>query len=84
MGVATQSPFGFAYCLEKTAGECDWSSQEFSEVRLDPGRSVRLWLGLDSKIPHDQLAKQYERVKLGTITIPITVNGQTRNAEYQV
>lgn len=84
MGVATQLPFAFAYSLEKTAGERDWSPQEFPEVRLDPGRSVRLWLGLDSKIPHDQLAKPFERVKLGSITIPMMVNGKTRNAEYQV
>jgi hypothetical protein len=84
LGVATQSPFAFAYSLEKTTGECDWSPQEFGEVRLDPGRSARLWIGLDPKIPHDQLAKQYERVKLRAITIPMMVNGRMTNAEYQV
>jgi hypothetical protein len=67
-----ETGFGFGYQLEKTKGKADWDENAKSGVpaHVEPGWSVKLWIGLDPKVPHVDLEQKRDQAQLGRLIIP--------------
>jgi len=76
--VGLQSPAVFRYQLEHTLGswrQGRWDKQELKTVQVEPGQSFRMWIGLDTFKPHEYLEEKKRTVQLGTLIVPIRVDG---------
>jgi hypothetical protein len=85
--VGVQSPLRHAYKLESSRG--DWKRDswgvEIPSVRVDPGWSFTLWIGLDPSMNHEELERRRKTTRLGTLIVPVkTVGGEQTDIPYRV
>lgn len=79
--------FGYRYQLEEYKGSWKldrWKRKpngdhdEYPELRVDPGWTFRIWIGLNPCVPHNDLESRRKTSRLGTLILPLEINGQTR------
>ena len=67
-----------------TQGDCNWDGKAHPEALIEPGWSVRLWVGLSHATAHQDLEKLRDRRQLGKIVIPMKIANESGSAEYRV
>ena len=79
--VGVQAPFAYSY---RTRADENTKWVESPEVTISPRGSFQVWIGLDKSVSHDELEKRRNGQKLGTISFPVQVSGETGKLEYRV
>jgi hypothetical protein len=75
-GVHVQRPECARIQLEGPKGwqNNDWLG-EATSVAVPPGKSFRIWLGLDPSVSEKEMRRRHEVRNLGTLTLPLSVAG---------
>ncbi len=82
--------FGYGYQLEQSLGswrqdkwkfQPDGKADEPKDIYVEPGRTFRIWIGLNPMVPHDVLEKRRKTAQLGTLTLPVVI--VDRKADWQ-
>jgi len=51
--------------------------EEVKKIYIEPGRTIRLWIGLDHAVPQEDLGNKRRTSQPGTSMLPIALGSKT-------
>jgi hypothetical protein len=79
-GIARQQPLGSSYQVEKGAWDVgQWDTENSPPTKrfeVKAGQVFRTWIGIDPGVSNEEVATRQRMKRLGTLVLPMTVNGR--------
>ncbi len=91
--VEAMREFGYAYRLEESVHSWrqnkwrtskDGKADEQKELYVEPDSTFKIWIGLNPMVPHDVLEKRRAANGLGTLILPVIIDGKQYEWQKEV